>query len=103
MLDVEVRHEPKATVIVVPGDLLASSVPDVRARLRELVKSGKTHLVVDLHHTQMIDSTGLGLLLSAYNSVAAADGSFAVRGLSDDLLDLFRSLRISQHFPVSGR
>jgi ABC-type transporter Mla MlaB component len=51
---------------------------------------------------KIIDSSGLGLLLSAFNSLRAVDGSLSVVNASPDMLDLCRILRINQHFPVSG-
>jgi anti-anti-sigma factor len=50
----------------------------------------------------MIDSSGLGLLFSAFNSLRAVGGTLSVVNASEDVLDLFRTLRINQHFPVSG-
>jgi anti-anti-sigma regulatory factor len=45
----------------------------------------------------------LGLLLSAYNSLSKVQGKFAVVNASDEILDLLRTLRIHQHFPIAGR
>jgi anti-anti-sigma regulatory factor len=50
----------------------------------------------------MVDSTGLGLLISAHNSISKTGGKLAVIHASKEILDLFRSMRIHQHFSVSG-
>jgi len=99
----DVRSEGETTVIVPDGDIVATSVPELRPAMRDLVRSGSRSLVVDLAATTMVDSTGLGLLLSAYNSLRQVDGRFAVVNASEELLDLFRTMRIHQHFQVTGR
>ena len=52
--------------------------------MRDLVRSGLREMVVDLADTSMIDSSGLGLLLSAYNSLRRVDGRFAVPQILGD-------------------
>ena len=103
MTELEVRREGAATVVTPTGDLLASSVPQLRTAMRDLVRSGVREMVVDLERTAMVDSAGLGLLLSAFNSIHSAGGGFAVVHASDEVLELLRSMRIHQHFEVTGR
>jgi len=84
------------------GDLVAAKLPALRQKLRELVASGVLHLTLDLTATQMVDSAGLGLLISAHNSLKKAGGALAVTHASKDILELFKTMRIQQHFSVSG-
>jgi len=101
-MEFEIRREGEKTVLAPRGDIVASSVPSLRPAMRDLVREGVRELVVDLAETSMIDSTGLGLLLAAFNSLRQVGGVFAVVHASDELLELFRSLRIHQHFAVTG-
>lgn len=103
MTDLQIRREGSAVVVVPDGDILASTVPRLRPAMRDAVRSGAREMVVDLAGTSMIDSTGLGLLLSAFNSMQAAGGTFSVVHASDEILELFHTMRIHQHFSVSGR
>jgi anti-sigma B factor antagonist len=98
-----IRRDGDKAVVSPGGDILASTAPGLRAALRDLIGAGARELVVDLDGTSMVDSTGLGLLLAAFNSVRAAGGTFAVIHASDELLELFRAMRLHQHFRVSGR
>ena len=99
----EIQREGERAVVSPRGDLVASAVPLLRPAMRDLVRGGVRELVVDLSGTSMIDSTGLGLLLSAFNSLRAAGGSLAVTNASEEILNLLQSLRIHQHFPVAGK
>lgn len=103
MPEFEIRMEGKVAVVAPGGDVLASSMPDLRPALRDLVRSGVGEIVMDLRDTSMIDSTGLGLLLAAFNSIQAAGGKFSIVHASDEILELLHSMRMHQHFSVSGR
>ncbi len=99
----QMLRDGETTVVRPEGDVVASSMAELRPAMRELVRSGSRSVVVDLQQTTIVDSTGLGLLLSAYNSLRQVEGKFAVVNASEELLDLFHSLRIHQHFQVSGK
>ena len=81
---------------------MAVKLPALRSKLREMVGSGIVHLTMDLASAEMVDSAGIGLLISAHNSLKKAGGELTVIHASKDILDLFRTMRIHQHFSVSG-
>ena len=91
-----------AAVVQPEGDLAGAHVPVFRARLREVVSSGILHLTVDLTGVQSVDSSGIGLLVAAHNSLKKSGGDLAITHASKDILDLLRTMRIHQHFSVSG-
>jgi anti-sigma B factor antagonist len=95
------RENNKAT-IQPPGDIVAASVPNLRAAVRGVVGEGYKELVVDLSKVRMVDSSGLGLLISAHNSLSKVGGHLQVIRATEDILSLFRTMRIQQHFNVSG-
>jgi anti-anti-sigma factor len=84
------------------GDVVAAFVPELRSRLLDLVRAGARQLVLDLSNVQMVDSLGLGLLISAHNSLLKVGGKLSVVHASADVLDLFKTMRLHQHFSVSG-
>jgi anti-anti-sigma factor len=98
-----VTREDNKTVVRPEGDsIVAATIPELRSKMREIVKEGVQELVVDLAEVQMVDSSGIGLLISAYNSMRKAGGRLAVIHASAELLELFKTMRIHQHFSVSG-
>ncbi|HTC89291.1 MAG TPA: STAS domain-containing protein [Bryobacteraceae bacterium] len=95
-------QELKAAVLQPEGDLVAARLPALRSKLQEMLGAGTVHLTLDLAGAQMVDSAGIGLLISAHNSLKKAGGELTVIHASKDILDLFRTMRIHQHFSVSG-
>ena len=49
-----------------------------------------------------INPSEIGLLISAYNSLRKVGGRLAVVHASAEILDLFQTMRMHQHFSVSG-
>ena len=97
-----VTREDNKAVVRPAGDMVAATLPELRAKMREIVEEGVRELVIDLADVQMVDSSGIGLLISAHNSLRKAGGQLAVIHASADILELFRTMRIHQHFSVSG-
>jgi anti-anti-sigma factor len=95
-------QKPATAVLHPEGDLVAARLPELRARLREIANSGVLHLTVDLAGVQMVDSAGIGLLISAHNTLRKVGGDIALIHTAGHIVDLFRTMRIHQHFSVSG-
>jgi anti-anti-sigma factor len=88
------------TVYHLAQDLVASVLPEIRQELNQLIKGGCTHLVIDLTGVQMIDSSGIGILVAAHNSLNQRNGKLEIINVSDDLFELFGSMRLNQHFSI---
>ncbi len=96
------RDEDKAVVRPEGSDIVAATVPELRSRMRGILAEGVREMVVDLANVRMVDSCGIGLLISAHNSLRKAGGRLALIHASVELLELFRTMRMHQHFSVSG-
>jgi anti-anti-sigma factor len=97
----EVTHTGNAIVVKPGQDIVAAMVQDFRAELKELVQQAPEQLILDLSGVQMIDSLGIGLLISAHNSLEKEGKQLSLVNASDNLLGLFRSMRLDQHFKIT--
>ena len=89
--------------VIMPGaDVVASNVAELRQHVKTLLAGGVRELVMDLSHVAMVDSKGIGLLVAAQNSLAAVGGRLTVAHANADLLELFRAMRLDQHFVLSA-
>jgi anti-sigma B factor antagonist len=96
------REDNKAVVRPAGDNIVAASIPELRSKMREIVAEGIGELVIDLTDVHMVDSSGIGLLMSAYNSLRKTGGRLAVIHASAEILELFQTMRMHQHFSVSG-
>ena len=90
-------------VIVKPGkDIVSALAAQLRQEFKDLVAGGATEIAVDLSGVAVIDSVGLGLLISVHNSLSKANGKFEVIKASKNLQELFKNMRLDKHFTVRG-
>jgi anti-anti-sigma factor len=88
--------------VIKPGrDIVASMAADFRQDLLKEVESGVKRLVVDLDDVEMVDSVGIGVLVAAHNSLSKNGGQMAVSNVSQDIFNLFKVMRLDQHFEVT--
>jgi anti-sigma B factor antagonist len=55
----------------------------IRGTFKDLIHEGKRHIIVDLKKVEWINSTGLGILISAYTSVRKAGGDLVLCNVGD--------------------
>ena len=101
MTNTLITWKEQGALVQPAGDVVAALVPELRSALREALAKGARQMTIDFAQVAMVDSTGLGLLISAHNSISKAGGRLAVIHASKEILELFRSMRIHQHFSVS--
>jgi anti-anti-sigma factor len=85
------------------GDLTAVLVPELQARLKELLNKGAREMEFDLAASTMLDSSGIGLLIASANSLLPNGGMVRVTNVCPDIFRLFQSMRLTARLNVSGR
>ena len=98
----ETEQEHNQAVVRPAGDVVAATIDSLRQEMQGMVGAGAREMTVDLSDVRMMDSRGIGLLISAHNSLRKVGGTLAVVHASKDILDLLHTMRIHQHFSVSG-
>jgi len=91
-------HETKEQGRWAPsGDIVAANTQAAKDELRGLVGASSGEFLVDLTEVRMIDSKGLGILIATVNSLEAAGRAMRVVGANEDLLGLFKMMRLDRH------
>jgi anti-sigma B factor antagonist len=94
------KDESDVTVLRISGSLDALSTPDLRPVIDELVTEKRPVVTVDLSELRLIDSSGVGAIVSLYKRMRAVGCRVDVVGLKDQPLAIFRLLRLDRVFPV---
>lgn len=89
-----VDRQPEKTTITIVGELDAVTVPDLRDELDRLLVGNTSGFEVDLSGLRMIDSSGVGVLVSLYKRGRAHGQWVRVTGLREQPLAIFRLLKL---------
>lgn len=76
---VSLGGEGEEVVVEVRGELDVATSPDLRATLHPVAVAGPPRVVVDLSGVSFIDSTGIGVLVTALKQVRARGGQMVLR------------------------
>ena len=92
-----------ATKITPEIDIIASNCTELRQELLSIINEGEKRVIIDLQDTEMIDSSGIGLLIFIKNSLDdAGGGEVEIINISDDIMELFLIMRLENHFTLRG-
>lgn len=99
-MEVSIREQDGATVLVVRGRLTADSAPHLRSRLNDTYLGGSRVFVVDLSGVPFIDSAGVATLVALFKRVRFTQGDVRLAGLQPRVDRLIRLLRLERVFKI---
>jgi anti-sigma B factor antagonist len=88
-MEIAEQHTGEITIVEVKGRIDSNTAKVFGERLTNLVKTGRTRLVVDLKHIIYISSAGFRALLVAGRLAEETNGTLALCSLSVEVQRLF--------------
>jgi len=83
------------------GNLVASTVEGHRASMMKAIEKPGEKVVLDLSAVEQIDSLGITLVLGLFKSCQQAKASFAIVGVSADIMRVFRLFNLPKFFSIT--
>jgi len=87
-------------VLTLKGNLDALTAPELRPTIDELVASRKIKVVFDLKDLTLIDSSGVGAIVSLFKRVRMLGGDVKIACLANQPKEIFRLLRLDRAFDL---
>lgn len=91
-------HEGDVTVVTVAGEVDVLTAPQLRELLLALIDAGRMCLVVNVEQVGFLDSTGLGVLIGAWQRVRGHGGTLAVAGAPEEIRQIFHVTCLTRNF-----
>lgn len=88
--------------IVLAGRLDVHSVSDVRDTLHAAIDAGAGDLVLDVSEVELVDATGLAMLVSADRRAKQADRTVVLRDAGPRLLRILRATGLHRVLTVEA-
>jgi anti-sigma B factor antagonist len=95
-----VTHAGDETTLMIEGALDATTAPELRAVVDQLVEEKRPSITLNLQDLSLIDSSGLGVIVSLFKRVRAAGGKVQIFGLRDQPAAMIRQLRLDRVLPI---
>ncbi|MDQ1618897.1 MAG: hypothetical protein QOE19_1466 [Actinomycetota bacterium] len=89
--------------LAVSGRLDVHQAPDVRAALHAAIDGGTGDLVVDLSGVELVDATGLGVLVGAHRRAAGVNRRMVLRDAAPRLNRILRATRLHRVLTLETR
>jgi anti-sigma B factor antagonist len=101
MTELQVKQTGTQATIILTEKLIASEVQNLKSALRRLIDAGVLSLTLDCTQLAIMDSTGIGCLVAAYNSLDKVDGKLYMVQVSSDMYDLLCSMRLDRRIKIT--
>jgi anti-sigma B factor antagonist len=99
-LKVEARRTDGAVVLEVGGEVDVQTAPALRDALEALDEAAESVVVVDMTEVEFLDSTGLGVLVSALQRARTRDARLGLVIAQERVLKLFNVTGLSEEFEI---
>ncbi len=96
MFNFERNERGGVTVLSLSGNLDAATSTGLKSEVVALTDAGKVRVAVDLARLKLIDSTGVGVLISLFKRARAAGGAVSFCGVTGQPREIFRLLRLDK-------
>lgn len=102
MSSIQVDKKAGSVELSFSMNLVSGTVEELRGTLKKLLTENIGRLIFNFHSVEMIDSMGIGLLVSTHNTLTARGGKMEIINLCPDLLELFTVMRLNEFFSLDG-
>jgi anti-sigma B factor antagonist len=96
MFSFERSESDGITVLSLVGNLDAATASGLKQEVVAIADSKKTRIAVDMARLTLIDSTGVGVLISLFKRTRAQGGTVNFAGLVGQPKEIFRLLRLDR-------
>ena len=86
--------------VEIQGALTAAVVPTLQSDIRKMLELKMNEVSFDLKNCTMLDSSGIGLMMATFNTLAAKSGKISVVNVNKDIAKLLASMRLTARLGV---
>lgn len=101
MLEINRADEDTITILTLRGHLDALNAPTLKRETEELVSQARTQVIFDMSLLELIDSSGVGAIVSLFKQVRTRHGDVKIASLHGQPREIFKLLRLDRAFDLS--
>jgi anti-sigma B factor antagonist len=100
MLEYQQSMHGDVTVLTVSGNLDSLTVPEIRPVIEKLVATGVRKVALELSRLEVIDSSGIGAIVSLFKRVRGMGGDVKIAGVQGQPREILRLLGLERAFDI---
>jgi len=100
MLEYTKDNRGDVVLLSLKGNLDALTANELRPTIDELVANHEIKVIFDLHDLTLIDSSGVGAIVSLFKRVRMLGGDVKIARLANQPKEIFRLLRLDRAFDL---
>ena len=101
-MSVRIQPHGHAAVVRAERRLVVGNRQALKSAVVHELENGRRAVVIDLGATDLIDSGGLGVLVTLYRQAEELGGTLVLANLSEELTGLLRLTKLDTIFTVAG-
>ena len=100
-MNFEQENKNGIEVIRITGNLVLTGVKEIKDQLKPIMENESyTNYIFNLSGVSMVDSSGIGFLVSSFNSLKKRGAELVFCGLNDTLQEIFKSTHLHTIFKI---
>lgn len=100
MLEYDKQEHGDVIVFSLKGNLDALTAPSLKREIEALLAARRINVVFDLSALELIDSSGVGAIVSLFKRVRTLQGDVKIARLSGQPAEIFKLLRLDRAFDI---
>lgn len=100
MLEYEKREQGNVTILALRGNLDALTAPLLKKEIEAILAMRRIYVVFDLRGLELIDSSGVGAIVSLFKRVRTLHGDVKIARLAGQPHEIFKLLRLDRAFEL---
>jgi anti-sigma B factor antagonist len=98
--ETEIRQIGKHRLLKTMGEIELQNVEEVSEALWQAIMESDLSLIIDLTDIKYVDSSGIGVLVTAHKRMKEKKGNFALLGVPEDLMKVLRLSDLDRYFTI---
>ncbi len=99
-MELNVEQQNGYLNVTVIGAVDNENSEELKTAFQDLLNREFKEAVFDLTYVPFITSSGIGKFLIFYKNIVSKGRKMRIKGINDNLYDLFKSIKLDQLFPI---
>lgn len=101
MSKVKIEEQIGGSIMSLKGEFIGGTETDeLKEKLKEIAEQEKKKLIIDLDNVTYLNSTALGVLISAHSNFVKRDGEIILCNVSESIENIFVITKLSLVFNI---